>query len=155
MDTSGGGEEVTDEMSGVFETLLSTLSGWGLNVFNQKRDLAGAPVNKAAMKAHAVGSKVVMALLSPRFFDSEWCRAEVEAAAEAGVPIVPVYSGDDYTADTLLAIMKKERPHAEKGHAVKAVFQENIIDVHNPAHNAQCISDIKEKIVYRFCARPA
>ena len=137
------------EMDPVFETLLSTLSAMGLNVFNQRRDLAGVTVNKAEMQAHATGSKVVLPLLSLGYFDSKWCRAEVEAAAEAGVPIVPVYSGANHTESQIKKLMELKSDPV-KGAAVKACFNENLIDVHNPAHTNNCISDLQEKVIRRF-----
>ena len=75
---------------------------------------------QAAMQAHALGSKVVLALLSLGIFDSEWCRAEIEAAAAAGVPIVPVYSGEHYAANQVLELNKKYQSDPVKGAAVKA-----------------------------------
>ena len=63
-------------------------------VFNQKRDFAGEHVSTGAMQRHVRASKVVLALVTPpNYFDSMYCRAEIEAAAEAGVPIVPGHSG--------------------------------------------------------------
>ena len=143
-----------NEMDPVFEALLSTLSAMDLNVFNQRRDLAGVEVNKAEMQAHAMGSKVVLPLLSPGYFDSEWCRAEVEAAAEAGVPIVPVYSGGSHTENQIKALLGL-RSDPIKGAAVKACFKENLIDVHNPAHMNECISDLKVKVIHRFVSMAA
>ena len=37
-----------------------------------------------------------------------------------------------------------------KGSAATAAFEENLIDVHNPAHNERCTSDLKTKIIKRF-----
>lgn len=137
------------EMDSVFETLLSTLSFMGLNVFNQRRDLAGVTVNLAEMQAHAQGSRVILALLSPSYFDSKWCRGEVEAAAAAGVPIVPVYAGGSYAEKDIKKLMEA-RNDPERGTAIKACFKENLIDVHNPTHLSDCISDLKQKVIRRF-----
>ena len=79
------------ESSGVIETILAVFSAYKCNIFNPKRDLAGAAVNSEAMQNHVRGSKVLLLLLSPLCFSSKWIRAEVMAALEAGVPIVPVY----------------------------------------------------------------
>jgi hypothetical protein len=84
----------SEDMDQVYNSLLTRLSEKGLNVFNSKRDLAGAPVTKDIMEQHAAGSVVLLALVSPGYFDSEWCRYEAISAKNAFVPIIPVYSGD-------------------------------------------------------------
>ena len=61
---------------------------------SSKRDLAGAAVTKDMMGRHPAGSVVLLALVSPNYFGSEWCRYEAVSAKQAGVPIIPVYSGD-------------------------------------------------------------
>ena len=78
------------ESDGVFTSLMMFFKGRGLNVFNQKRDLAGHDVSLELMQKHAAGSQLVLALLSPDYFTSKFCRGELEGAKEAGVPIVPV-----------------------------------------------------------------
>ena len=50
------------------------------------------------------------------------------AADEAGVPIVPVFSSEHYTRNSILALMKL-RDDPEKGEAVKVCFKENLVDV--------------------------
>ena len=81
------------EQEAIFDKLRDVLMTAGLEMFNQKRDLSGVDVNRQEMEDHARGSKLVLALLSPGYFGSKWCRAEVEAADKAGVTIVPVFSG--------------------------------------------------------------
>lgn len=53
---------------------------------------------KHSALAQARASCVVIALVSPGYFGSKWCRKEVIAAKEANVPIVPVYAGDRFTS---------------------------------------------------------
>ena len=96
-----------------------------------------------------MSSKVVIALQSPSYYGSKYCRAEIEAADEAGVPIVPCYAGSDYTAKQITALRRDSS--VEKQAAIQAVFREKIIDVHNPAHAGECARDLQEKIVDRFC----
>jgi len=124
--------------------------GEGLNVFNQMRDLAKADVNKEIMQEHARNSKVVLALLSPNYFDSKWCRYELIAAQEAGVPIVPVFSGYKDSYPALLQLNDELREDAEKGPAVKAAFAQNLVDVHNPEH-AESVTRHLREITERFC----
>ena len=135
---------------------MKELMGQGLKVFNQKRDLAGAEVSMGAMREHAANSLVTLALLSPSFFASKYCRAEVEAAdaSEFCQAVVPVYSGDAFIENRWGKPTDLKRDEApEKQAAIKAVFVENIIDVHNPAHMDQCVSDVRTKIVERFCVQ--
>ena len=54
--------------------------------------------NKAAMQGAVKRSTLVVAALSDGFFTSDWCAAEIVAAKEAGIKVVPVYSGDDHGA---------------------------------------------------------
>ena len=119
------------EYTDVFLSLHLALNsmGAGLNVFNQIRDLAKADVNKEIMQEHARNSKVVLALLSPNYFNSKWCRYELIAAQEAGVPIVPVYSGFKDSYPALLQLNDELREDAEKGPAVKAAFAEKGITI--------------------------
>jgi hypothetical protein len=72
-------------VAGVVMGLFSTLTAMGATVFNQKRDFAGAPVNREAMEAHVRRSKVFLAFIADNYFDSEPCRWEVEEAARVGV----------------------------------------------------------------------
>ena len=136
------------EQGEVFDSLLQRLKLLDLEVFNQKRDLAGATVNLAAMQQHVSGSRLVLALLSPNYFTSKWCRGELEAAHAAGVPIVPCFSGEHYVRKNILAL--NDRSDAETAAAVNAAFGENLIDVNNGDHSDQVTSDLKEKIVGRF-----
>ena len=124
--------------------------GRGLNVFNQKRDLAGHDVSLELMQKHAAGSQLVLALLSPDYFTSKFCRGELEAAAAAGVPIVPVFSGEDYPRKTILALLDAHRDDPEKAAAVKAAFGENLIDANNGDHADTVADDLNNKVIARF-----
>ena len=139
------------ESDAVFQQLMMYFMARGLNVFNQKRDLAGRTVNLEVMKEHAAGSVLVLALLSPRYFTSKWCRGELEAAKAAGVPIVPVFSGEHHLRSAMLVLLdEKEDP--EKAAAVKAAFDENLIDINNGDHADTVAKDLNSKIIGRFLA---
>ena len=141
------------ESDGVFQVLLNLFKSKGFNVFNQKLDLAGQEVSLEEMQKHAKGSSLIIALLSPNYFESKWCRGELEAAKEAGVPIVPVYSGEDYVKKQILGLLD-ERDDPEKAVAVKAAFVENLLDANNGEHAEQVTQNLQQKIIERFLARP-
>ena len=101
------------------------------------------------MQEHAAGSVVVLALLSPNYFTSKFCRGELEGAKEAGVPIVPVFSGDHYTRKSIIDLME-QKSDPEKKEAVKAAFGENLIDVNNGDHADEVLADIDTKVIARF-----
>ena len=107
-------------------------------------------VNLELMQEHAAGSVVVLALLSPDYFTSKFCRGELEAAAAAGVPIVPVFSGEDYPRKTILALLDAHRDDPEKAAAVKAAFGENLIDANNGDHADTVADDLNNKVIARF-----
>jgi hypothetical protein len=91
----------SEDSEQVYNSLLTRLSEKGLNVFNSARDFAGATPSKDLMGQHAAGSVVLLALVSPNYFDSPWCRHEAVSAKQAGVPIIPVYSGDVRAAPSI------------------------------------------------------
>ena len=138
------------ESDSVFQQLMMYFKGKRLNVFNQKRDLAGHDVSLELMQEHAKGSMLVLALLSPDYFTSKYCRGELEGAKEGGVPIVPVFSGEDYPRKTILALLDAHRDDPEKAAAVKAAFGENLIDVNNGEHADSVTKEIDEKLIDRF-----
>ena len=77
---------------------------------------------------HAVRrSKLVVAALSEGFFASTWCEAEIEAARDAGIKVIPCYSGEDHGAKQVDKWVKAYRDHA----VFKYVFRENARDVLN------------------------
>ena len=143
----------------------------GFNVFNQKLDLAGHDVSLELMQDHAAGSQLVLALLSPSYFTSKYCRGELEGAKTAGVPIVPVFSGDHNTYDAMMDLLnkpelneerlefkpedddeKKAKVKKEVKEAVKAAFGENLLDVNNAQHADTVMANLKEKILGRYFA---
>jgi len=135
----------------VWEGLVSLFTSMGLKVFNQKRDFAGRPVSIEAMQGHVRRSKLFIALITPGYFNSGPCRAEVEAAMAAGIPIIPVHSGADHSYKKILDFMLSENDLVI-GQAVRGCFrqQENLFDINNPAHVQTVVRDIHEKILERF-----
>ena len=68
------------------------------------------------------------------------------------MPIVPVFSGEDYPRKTILALLDAHRDDPEKAAAVKAAFGENLLDVNNGEHADAVMANLKEKIIGRFLA---
>ena len=78
-------------------------------IFNPTTHLSHVDqINAAAMAGAVRRSKLVLAALSEGFFASKWCEAEIVAAREAGIKVVPCYSGDDYGA-TRSMLMRAHR----------------------------------------------
>ena len=83
----------------VFQAVNSFMSACDKVVFNPTTHLSHVEqINKEAMAGAVRRSKLVLAALSEGFFASKWCEAEIEAAREAGIKVIPCYSGDDYGA---------------------------------------------------------
>ena len=70
------------------------------------------------------------------------------------MPIVPVFSGEDYGKKQILGLLDQNRDNPEKAAAVKAAFGENLLDAHNGEHTDQVTQNLQEKIIERFLARP-
>ena len=70
-----------------------------ITVFNPTTHLSHVDeINMEAMQDAVKRSKLVVASLSDGFFTSSWCDAEIAAAKEAGIKVIPCYSGDDHGA---------------------------------------------------------
>ena len=75
------------------------MSAYDKVIFNPTTNLSHVEqINKAAMAGAVRRSNVVLAALSEGFFASTWCEAEIEAAREAGIKVIPCYSGEEYGA---------------------------------------------------------
>ena len=72
-------------------------------------------------------SRLVIAALSEGFFESTWCEAEIVAAKEAQVPVIPVYSGDHHSASMVDTWVSKYKIHDSFGY----IFRENVRGVLN------------------------
>ena len=67
------------------------------------------------------------------------------------MPIVPVFSGEDFLRKVILGLME-QKSDPKKKEAIKAAFGQNLIDVNNGDHAESVSTDIREKIVGRFLA---
>ena len=93
----------------VFQAVSSYMSAYDKVIFNPTTHLSHVErINKEAMAGAVRRSKLVLAALSEGFFASKWCEAEIEAAREAGIKVIPCYSGDDYGA-TRSMLMRAHR----------------------------------------------
>ena len=92
------------------QVFSSFMSAYDKVIFNPTTNLSHVEqINKAAMAGAVRRSKLVLAALSEGFFASTWCEAEIEAAREAGIKVIPCYSGEEYGA-TRSMLMRA--PHA-------------------------------------------
>ena len=138
------------DLPGVAVSLLQQFMNQGLHVFNQKRDFAGAEVTVEVMQEHVRASRVLIVLITPNFFYSAPCRAEVEAAVASGVPVIPVHSGEDHTYKHTLDWIKKEHDLVI-GPAVRACFRknENLIDINNVRKPSRFLAlECRSRLIY-------
>ena len=99
-----------------------------ITVFNPTTHLSHvAVINKEAMQGAVKRSTLVIAALSDGFFTSDWCAAEIAAAKDAGIKVIPVFSGDDHAAKKIDKWVDKYKSDTEFGY----VFRENARDVLN------------------------
>ena len=142
----------------VANSLQQQLELLGASVFNQKRDFADAPVSIEAMQSFVRQSRVVLALITPSYLASPYCRAEVEAAANAGIVVKPLHSGEDHLYKLILdgsfhVLEGRAEPartselinDGKVGAAVRACFKrgENLLDVNNAPHMKECSRNVK------------
>ena len=135
------------EMDAVFQQLLMLFKARGLG--SSTRSATSPATRQQADAGARKGSVLVLALLSPNYFTSKFCRGELEAAAAAGVPVVPVFSGEHYVRKQILDLLNA-RSDPEKAAAVTAAFAENLIDVNNGDHADEVLADIDTKVIARF-----
>ena len=117
-----------DDSHDVFMVVRAFLDAKDKTVFNPTTHLSHVKIiNKEAMQGAVRRSKLVIAALSDGFFESTWCEAEIVAAKEAGIPVIPVYSGDHHGAKMVDKWVDKYKAHESFGY----VFHENARDVLN------------------------
>ena len=146
------------DLPGVASSLQQQLELLGATVFNQKRDFADTPVSMEAMRGFVRQSCVVFALITPHYFDSAPCRAEVEAAAEAGIVVKAVHSGEDHLMKLVLdgafhvlsgraeaAVTWDLADDPTVGAAVRACFRrgENLLDVNNAPFRTHVADNVR------------
>ena len=88
-----------DDSHDAFKEVKAFMTAKDITVFNPTTHLSHVKViNKEAMQGAVKRSTLVIAALSDGFFESTWCAAEIAAAKEAGIKVIPCYSGDDHGA---------------------------------------------------------
>ena len=123
-----------DDSHDVFTVVSVFLRAKGKTVFNPTTHLTHAQkINAAAMADAVKSSQLVVAALSHGFFHSTWCEAEIAAAKEAGIKVVPTFSGDHHPNNQIDKWVKEYRNHATFGY----VFCENVLDVLNRQNDGQ------------------
>jgi hypothetical protein len=124
----------TDDSHDVFKVVSAFLHAKGKVVFNPTTHLSHVQkINAAAMADAVKRSQLVVAALSEGFFGSKWCEAEIAAAKEAGIKVVPAFSGDDHGSKQIDKWVARYRDHAAFGY----IFRENARDVLNKQNDAQ------------------
>jgi len=117
-----------DDSHAVFQKVEAYISAKGMRVFNPTTHLSHVEkINKAAMQDAVRRSKQVLAGLSEGFFASGWCEAEIEAARDAGIKVIPCYSGEHHGANQVDKWVETYNKHA----VFKYIFRENARDVLN------------------------
>ena len=133
----------TKDGLGVFEKLQGYMDGRNLTVFNPTTILSHVErPSTGAMQAYARTSKLVLAVLTDGFFESKWCEAEIRAAMDVGLKVVPVFSGDDYTGRNVDAWVAAYKAHEVYGY----VFKQNAMDVKNK-FNASQVKSTLDKLI--------
>jgi len=123
-----------DDSNEVFKVVSAFLKGKGQTVFNPTTHLTHAEkINAAAMADAVKRSGLVVAALSRGFFNSRWCEAEIKAAKEAGIKVVPTFSGDNHGSNQIDEWINEYGSHATFGY----VFRENARDVLNKQNDGQ------------------
>ena len=117
-----------DDSKDVYVKVDAFLSAKDKRIFNPTIHLSHVKeINKEAMQSAVKRSSLVVAALSDGFFESSWCAAEIVAAKEAGIKVIPVYSGDDHGSKQIDRWVDKFKSHPEFGY----IFRENARDVLN------------------------
>jgi len=73
--------------------------GAGLKVFFDRSDLTD--ISEEVLERSVKDSRVLVTVLDPHTFESDWVVKENQWAADAGRPIVPIYDGDRHRWDTI------------------------------------------------------
>ena len=129
-----------DDSLNVFEKVSTYMDAKEKKIFNPTTHLSHVKqINKAAMQGAVKRSKIVVAALSDGFFTSDWCAAEIVAAKQAGIKVIPVFSGNDHAANQVDKWVKAYKDHPDFGY----VFRENARDVLNKQNPASTKATLK------------
>lgn len=85
---------VEGESAEVYTALHGILRGKGFSVFHGRTQLVKSTTDE--MRDFVRGANVFIAVLSPGYFRSKYCRAEADEAINSGVGVIPVFDGDTY-----------------------------------------------------------
>ena len=131
-----------------FTNLVQGFEMMGLNVFNPDMHMAvEGGASAELMAAHARGSNLMLAIITkdaPIITKSEWCRVEIAAAKQQGIPVIPIYNGEQSLLKDVKDVIDGKVAGLAKGsehwHLVEYVFKEQIQElVSNPQGRAEAI----------------
>ena len=143
-----------------FQIVRTAFQALGLNVFNPDVDMSRLRVAGGAsgelMQQHVRASKIVLAVISRdgAIFKSQWCRMELMAAKEAGIPIIPIYNSDFSALQDIKDHIDGKVEGLGRGtevyeQLVKYVFKEQIIELVSTQHAsevAQRLAQLADRI---------
>lgn len=111
-------------------------------MFTPWSDLVGATVKE--MEDGVRTADLLLVVLSPGYFESKYCRAELRAGLESGKPVIPVYDGDRYVPATVMAwrdiAPTEEAPRALR-HYPYSTNLVRVIDTPDPQRAIQKLFD--------------
>ena len=117
-----------DDSHDVFKVVEVYMKAKNKTVFNPTTHLSHVKnINKEAMQRSVKKSTIVLAALSDGFFKSSWCAAEIAAAKEVGIKVIPVFSGDHHGSNDVDKWVDTYKNHRAFGY----IFHENARDVLN------------------------
>ena len=119
----------------------------GHDVFNPTTHLVTEydKVNVDAMQDAVKKSKIIFAAISEEFFNSYYCKKEIEAAKENNIKVIPVFSGDDYSKKQIDKWIRQYN-----GTSLGYIFEENVRDVLNSYSNeTETTLDHLESLIHK------
>ena len=132
-----------DDSYDVYIAVSNYMKAQDLNVFNPTVHLTHYnEINVQAMQDAVTKSKLVIAALSDEFFESDWCKKEIEAAKDNDIKVIPVYSGDDHGSKQIDKWVKKFTNDSP----FKYIFKENARDVLNKQNTSSTDKTLKHLV---------
>jgi len=129
----------SDDSFSVYHAVYNFMTAKGLRVFNPTSDLSHCPeINSEQMANCVKRSRLVLVALSEGFFESSWCKAEVNAARQSGIKVIPIYSGDAHASTQADTWVKDYRSDPVYNY----IFRENIRDVLNRQNRSSTIDTL-------------
>jgi hypothetical protein len=134
------------ESQDLFQSLTALLTVIGCVVFQPTKDLINP--SQQEMRDAVAGVDLVLAIWSPGYFGSKWCRAEAHEAANKSIPLVPVYNGD-------LAIQKQIIDGLDRQDQISnAVFSKNIVKVQDVSESSESTTRRIVETISKHSLRP-